>query len=296
MLFPICLLISFNAFSSGTDVIYNNDDRVEVDSYKDEVIRAYSKSVAVKVQDRKLEVNPENSNLINFLHIPLKDAIDNICPNERFSDQNQFGDCSGFLVAKDKLLTAGHCVFSDYDCENNSWVFDYKLGTKELLKDQVYKCKKIITQEYTYNNNKILDYAIIELDRPTINRPPLPMRKNGFPVVGTKLAIIGHPLGLPMKVADNAKIGIFNDEESENVLQTLKLRKYYFTASTDSYGGNSGSPVINLRTKKVEGILIQGADDFSFNSELGCMQSVKLKFKLRNAYEKVMRITKIKKE
>ena len=37
---------------------------------------------------------------------------------------------------------------------------------------------------------------------------------------------------------------------------------YYFTANLDTYRGNSGSPVFNAITHKVEGVLVRGEQDF----------------------------------
>ena len=39
-------------------------------------------------------------------------------------------------------------------------------------------------------------------------------------------------------------------------------RKDFFSTDLDSYSGSSGSPVINVRTGLVEGILVRGQEDF----------------------------------
>jgi hypothetical protein len=149
-----------------------------------------------------------------------------------------------------------------------------------------------VTQKYEYSDKVVMDYAIIELDRDT-NREALKMRKFGRPFLGTQLVIVGHPLGLPMKAADMATVKLPNEQEMQELFKTIKLRKNYFTANLDSYGGNSGSPVFNKKTGKVEGILIQGADDFKFNMDKECLESNKLSNSHKNTYEKVLRINKI---
>jgi V8-like Glu-specific endopeptidase len=45
----------------------------------------------------------------------------------------------------------------------------------------------------------------------------------------------------------------------------------YFVATTDSYGGNSGSSVFNYDTGEVEGVLVRGEDDYVYRN--GCMVS-----------------------
>jgi len=65
------------------------------------------------------------------------------------------------------------------------------------------------------------------------------------------------------------------------------VRGHYFTANLDVYAGNSGSPVFNRSTGKVEGIVIQGAEDFVYNEKEQCMQSQQLSDDRMNTYEKL---------
>ena len=55
-----------------------------------------------------------------------------LCKNEKFLNQPSGANCTGFLIAEDKLLTAGHCVSFDSDCEEFYWVFDLKLCAVQL--------------------------------------------------------------------------------------------------------------------------------------------------------------------
>src|SRR6185295_6557109 len=64
-----------------------------------------------------------------------------------------------------------------------------------------------------------------------------------------KIIVIGHPAGLPTKVAGGAAV---RDEKPAG----------YFTANLDTYGGNSGSAVFNAVTGLVEGILVRGENDY----------------------------------
>jgi hypothetical protein len=84
-----------------------------------------------------------------------------------------------------------------------------------------------------------------------------------------------------------------NDEERTRPFHSWYLRRNYFTANLDSYAGNSGSPVFNQKTGRVEGILIQGADDFVYNEENQCLESLRLSDSHYNIYEKVMRIDRV---
>lgn len=274
-------------------LIYGHDDRYEVDDYSDHDFILKSQSVAMRVSNRKLSEDREDSNFLNFPKRKLQKTIPQICSTERFVEQVSVGDCSAFLIAPNKLVTAGHCMMDQSACSSNKWVFDYKLGTTHFNKKDVYSCKNIISQRYVYNEKEVSDYAVIELDRNVLDRNPLEFRINGTVKINTPLLVIGHPMGLPMKITDGGSVSKMNDKELVSRFHSWLLKKNYFTANLDTYAGNSGSPVFNKETGKVEGILVKGADDFVFNKDTLCLESVHLSDSHLNTYEKVMRITKV---
>lgn len=275
------------------DLIYGRDDRVEVDNYSETNFIEKAQSVALRVSKRRLTVDRNDPNRILFPNIILQNSMPQICSDEKFVDQVSLGSCSGFLVNSTTLVTAGHCMVNERECDDNRWVFGFKDQVTELNADQVYSCKKIITQRYVYDKKEVSDYAVIELDRPVKGYVPLKLRKFGRVRLNTPLVVIGHPLGLPMKATDGAVVMRQNVVERETPIKSFILRSHYFTANLDAYGGNSGSPVFNKKNGKVEGILIQGAEDFSFNQERGCLESNHLPDSHLQTYEKVMRINKI---
>lgn len=278
---------------NNTGLIYGNDDRYEVSEYANPIFTAKARSVALRVSNKRLSEDREDQTLINFATRKLKQTIPQICPTERFIDQVSLGDCSGFLISPTQLVTAGHCMTSESECSGNKWVFDFKAETKVFKKSNVYSCKKIVTQKFVYSKTQVNDYAIIELDRPVFGRPPLEYRKRGYVDHETPLVVIGHPMGLPMKITDGGRVAGLNDIERDHKFLSIFLRRNYFTANVDSYAGNSGSPVFNYETGKVEGILVQGADDFIFNEDRGCLESRHLSNSALNTYEKVMRINHV---
>lgn len=245
------------AASSQTKVIYGDDDRVEVNDANPMHARL-AKSTAAMIPNSKL-------NEVNAVQVLLGGRTleeGGVCAGERFSSQPTVANCSGFLVSKNVLVTAGHCVRSSFDCSSSSWVFDYKVdhsGQSEVVVDKsnVYKCKKIISQEL--NNENKNDYAVLELDRDVLDRKPLKLRKNGQPNVGDELVVIGHPSGLPTKIADNALV--------------REVKDIFLVASLDTYGGNSGSAVFNAKSGLVEGILVRGDTDYVYDSTQGCRVS-----------------------
>lgn len=274
-------------------VIYGNDDRHDVADYTNEIFRNKAKSVAGMVGRHELSVDVLDSDFFNFHHRTAEEE-QNLCPDERFAEQLVLPSCSGFLVGKDTLVTAGHCIQNEFQCKTRLWVFDFVNGTERINKDNVYGCKEIIKTELYGTKWKLRDYAVIKLDREvTGDRPSLEYRKKGKPFLGTKLVVIGHPFGLPLKIADGAKVKSMNWKEWLRPISSLVSRKNYFTANLDTYGGNSGSPVFNKKTGLVEGILVEGAEDFKKDYDNFCQRSIVKGNSGFVAEEKVFRITKV---
>jgi len=192
-----------------------------------------------------------------------------LCKKEPFREQPIGAFCSGSLVAPDLVMTAGHCVTTTLDCAKAKMVFGY--AVKEQGKNpsrvdpsEVYTCKGIVARD---QDDKGADYALIKLDRPVPNHAPLPVNRSGGVGEGTRLFVIGHPVGLPVKIASGATVrNVFNYAG-------------YFTANLDTYGGNSGSAVFNEETGLIEGILVRGGTDFEVKDPLfgpKCRASVKV--------------------
>jgi V8-like Glu-specific endopeptidase len=275
-------------------IIYGEDDRFEVDDYSDNSFIEKARSVAIMVSAKTLKYTNKERNFLMFPQITLKTSYKNLCSNERFLEQVSIdANCTGFLVGQNKLVTAGHCIVTNNDCKRNVWVFDFKKDTTQFKINDVYSCKKIIKKKLFQSDKVLGDYAVIELDRPVLDREPLKFRKEGKIKNGTPLVVIGHPLGLPMKITDGGNVSRMNKEEWKHYFSSLKIREFYFTANLDTYGGNSGSPVFNQNTGVVEGILIQGADDFVYNTEKRCRESARRTDGRKTTEETIMRITEV---
>ena len=174
-----------------------------------------------------------------------------LCVGERFSDQYTLPVCSGFLVAPDLLVTAGHCLSKD-DFKDRIWIFGYNSKYSHnpeptFSSDTIYFTKEVVLWEKDELTKK--DYAVVRLDRRVPGVPYFKIRNTGKIQNGDSLAIIGHPSGLPTKISASAKV---LDASNENSIKT----------NLDSFGGNSGSVVVNIKTGKVEGILVSGASDY----------------------------------
>jgi len=227
-------------------VIYGTDGRMEV--YERPEYKNWAKSTAIQISNSLLKNEGDRVRVGGGI---FQDAGE-LCDTERYASQPSPGRCSGFLVAPDLLVTAGHCIQMDYHCQSNSWVFDFnasKDGTVNTLLNpqQIFRCVSIIS---TARDNKTQnDYAVIRLDRVALGRTPLKFRTSGQVDQNADLVVIGNPSGLPTKVTVG---GTMRDNTNP----------IFFRANLDTFGGNSGSAVFDTRTGLVEGILVRGETDF----------------------------------
>jgi V8-like Glu-specific endopeptidase len=184
-----------------------------------------------------------------------------LCRDERFYDQINAADCSATLIDDDLVLTAGHCVQSNSACQRQRWVFRFFMESEtelaSIVEEDIYRCSQLVVQELSESRSGRLDYAILQLDRPATPRfEPAPVARNVAMTVGEPVTIIGFGSGLPAKIDDGGKV----TEARTNTLD-------YFEATTDSFGGNSGSGVFNARGEVV-GILVNGQNDYTYRG--GC--------------------------
>jgi V8-like Glu-specific endopeptidase len=239
-------------------VIYGEDDRRSLHHSDLAEFVKLADSTAVMMENSsiaKLDID----SLVLLVGGNLSEEM-GVCSDSFFASEPAYGLCSGFLIAPDLLVTAGHCVSNEDECKGRKWIFDYRIdllgdnGNSYILKDNVYGCSEIVDRKI--DNQVGLDYAVIRLDRPT-NRPALKFRREGKIAKGEQLVVIGHPSGIPAKIADNAWVRTDDND-------------YFFKANLDTFGGNSGSAVFNLETKEVEGILVRGERDYVFDLEKKC--------------------------
>lgn len=202
---------------------------------------------------------------------PLTDSW-GMCSNERLAKvPSFFVSCTGFLIAPDILVTAGHCMVNFGEvkdtvtpqCESFRWLFDYQVQSKSedsdniknkygvktsgISDDELYECEKVIhavhdsdydeaTKKFTFRR----DFAIVKLKNKT-NRKPLNISKLK-PEKGEDVSMIGYPLGGTQVFATG---------------KVLKSEENYFISNLDAFDGNSGSPVFD-RKQNVIGILVRG--------------------------------------
>lgn len=251
----LCLGATLSVASfAGSKVVYGDDNRVDVYDSDNALYIELAKSTAAMIKKSSLSFR-KNEVQVRGRSLEAR----GMCSSERFSQQMSSANCSGFLVGSDLLVTAGHCITGESACNSYAWVFDYAVDYADqydvsVNKSSVYNCKEIVSRSLDYGSQN--DYAMIRLDREVVDRRALTVRASGRPQIGDELVVIGHPSGLPTKIADGA------------VVRNLMMN--YFTSNLDTYGGNSGSAVFNANTGVVEGILVRGAQDYIYDRVKGC--------------------------
>lgn len=247
------LILVFNAHAA-VEVIYGKDNRQDIYQVKNALHKKLALSTAGMIYAGHF-VKSSKPGFFDLQDTKTLEASQNLCPNEAFAEQQTAPTCSGFLVGPDTLVTAGHCYKSfatpEKVCESFAWVFDYHLQsatsnpTLNIPIANVYLCKSVVKAEF----NESLDFAVIKLDRPVVGREPLKLRTSGKISAAASLVVIGHPTGLPTKVTNGGKI-------------TKNTELNTFSTTLDTFHGNSGSAVFDAKTGIIEGILIQGKNDY----------------------------------
>jgi hypothetical protein len=228
-------------------VIYGVDDRKEIFQINDAALLEDADSVVALFDQGTVQDNGDGTS--SLVTSSFQQAY-GLCNSEPFRKQPVGAFCSGFLVARDVVATAGHCV-DNATLSSIRFVFGFRMvnantAQTKIPNGEIYRGTELIDRRLTPGG---LDWALVRLDRPVQNHRPAPIRRRRRIGTGTRVHVIGHPCGLPAKAAGGAKV-------RDNTPTP------FFVANLDTYGGNSGSPVFNSETHRVEGILVRGERDF----------------------------------
>lgn len=244
----------------GPKVVYGTDDRRDVYMEIDPTRLQQAASTCGLINQSRVNNNGNGTYSIStsaFVQLGLAPCFD-----EPFRTQPTAAFCTGFLVGPDLIATAGHC-YTVSDITATRFVFNFQMANATTPVTTV-------GAEYVYQGIEIvgralvgdIDYAVIRVDR-AVTAPGAtvqPIRRKGELQQNTNVGVIGHPSGLPKKIAFGSQ-----------TRATAVSDPVYFEANLDAYGGNSGSPVWNADTNQIEGILVRGNTDYVNNG--GCFRS-----------------------
>jgi hypothetical protein len=253
----------------GLPVQYGQDTRTEPYQHPDSTLKEMAASVAIFVHKNQVNISGDAVTLDGYTLNEMSEmgwlvsgSQAPMCTDELFSAQVAPGFCTGFLVTEDILVTAGHCLVKT-PCAETNIVFGFQMESADSLatitKDDVFECAQVLAQVSPSQENQYLDYAIVKLDRPT-GRAGLSFTIGDQLKAQDNVAVLGYPSGLPQKIASNAFV-LSNDASSP-----------VFVANLDTFGSNSGSPVINMSSYQVEGILVRGTTDYVLSVDGSCVQ------------------------
>ncbi len=292
-LLTAALFIPAAAFAGRS--IYGADDRLDYFEAPAPMQRLADSVVSLWPSKQVKELNGN----VMLATISFGDAL-NLCPGEKFREQPIGAFCSGTLIGEDIVLTADHCITDEASCADTKFVFGYNISkaggsapVTTTKPSDVYGCKRIIKRDLDKQGSGIIgtgiaiigallnkagpDFAVVQLDRKVTGRKPLELNRGGDIGNGAKVFVIGHPVGLPLKVTGNGSV------------RDNKPRAFFLT-DLDTFGGNSGSAVFNAATNKIEGILVRGGTDF-VDSPQGC----KVQYKIGQNEGKGEAVTKVEK-
>ncbi len=257
VLFTCVAVTIFYTVWANDKVIYGRDDRISIEQLHNSKLTQLGDITAAMVNWDDLVISKDSVSLTGKLL--KKDR--KLCEAQRFGHEMNPANCSGFLIAPDILVTAGHCIESFQECQDYAWVFDYTRSGKKLsYKKSIFRCTAILKQVYNDDDEKFPnDYAVIQLDR-KVDRKIVPRRTSGKVSDKAKLIVIGHPSGLSQKVGLNGKVRDNSHPE-------------YFSSNLDTFSGNSGSPIFDLKSGMIEGILVRGEEDYTFNNKRNCYEA-----------------------
>ena len=240
---------------SESPVVYGTDNRTDVYAHGDAALRALAQQATVALMNPS-DFNATNPNNVTF-NAPTLQQAQNLCSSQRFLSDPTPAFCSGTLIDDDLVLTAGHCITSASACSSTRFVFKFYRPSATTLETvttaDIFSCQSIVVRQQGTVNGRNLDYAIVRIDRPATPRfSPAPVRAATGPLsAGQNVAVIGSGSGIPFKI-----------DSGGSVRDPRAATLDYFVATTDTFGGNSGSGVYETSGYTVAGILVRGETDY----------------------------------
>jgi hypothetical protein len=219
-------------------------------------------------------------------------AVNALCPDEPFATQPALADCTGVLLAADLLLTAGHCLRSGDACADYAYASRYLLADdgswQGLATDRWLSCERLLILRREDDADGVRrDYALVQLRADDAghaeNEPESKLELRWTPpVLSEPVVLIGHPMGLPMKI-----------DRGGQVIEDALNGGTWFGADLDSFGGSSGAPVFDAEGMLL-GIAVAGSRDYEYLEAPGCFRSnVVSADRASGTYERVAGITSV---
>lgn len=285
----------FGAPGSSSRGVFGEDDRHDVNEVYG--IEDYTRATAVMIPKSSVEGNKIYGQSLKQM-LSTKFITDSMDENVRFQNQPTMANCTGFLVAPDILVSAGHCILTIDDARNWYWLFDYtnefsfNAGDNHIVfnRENLYEVTDVIGAALDGEGDERADYAVLRLNR-KVERIPYRIRSSGKPSINTNVYTIGAPTGLPLKISTNSKV--LDNERSE-----------WFKSDIDCFPGNSGGPVFDPNGF-IEGIIVRTAVeaiegdyavDYKYDEDCDCVKTVTFENANNNAGSHVQKLNTLPEE
>jgi V8-like Glu-specific endopeptidase len=259
---PLLLLDPANAALTPADpkVIYGRDDRKDYYEFT-KAQKEIANSILALIETSKLHLDARRGQYL--VSPPSLSTAEKLCHGARFGHQPVLAKCTGFLVAPNIVATAGHCMLTENDCAQFSWVKNYytygpiqqRFRKHKFAQNEVYQCEKILITHRDYMTGS--DFALVQLKSEVVNSKPLPLASALQSRIGDPISSYGFPTGIPMKIIEKGSI------------RDLPLGRPFLVSNLDTFQGNSGSPIFN-QAQQVIGLLVRGDKDFVWREDGKC--------------------------
>ncbi|MBP7898718.1 trypsin-like peptidase domain-containing protein [Candidatus Gracilibacteria bacterium] len=162
------------------------------------------------------------------------------------ADGNTYvSSCAGFIVDRQTILTARHCLVDDG--AEKIKTLDAIIGLEEggQLSRKPKSLWPVPGHGVTIATSGNTDFGLIRFDKPYFNKSRVLDITNTPPTSGEPYAIMGHPMGVPWKMEGAMFQGALREDPRGRPGSDGVKRLYELLGET--HGGNSGGPITNTK-------------------------------------------------
>jgi len=185
-----------------------------------------------------------------------------VCDDDDFAhlyDDRTVGMCTGFFVAPDLVLTAGHCVDAVRDRRHLRIVLDYAASVDAKAPRMLRPDQVLSVELEERGQGRGQDWALLRVTDAIAEPRIAPLCRPSDDCRGEEgIFSVSHPLGMPRKFLTNHRV---LESQTDRIVTDL-----------DTFVGSSGSPVFDRKTGRVLGMVISGHPDFR-RTQAGCMRT-----------------------